>query len=128
MISIASIESAMKSTNNSVSVRVKMLALIGLSMWGVPALVQAQYNYTVNASNTTTITITGYSGVASTLNIPASIDGLTVTMIGANAFAEFEAGPWNLTSVTIPDTVTSVGEEAFLSCTKLTDVTIPGSV
>ena len=34
----------------------------------------------------------------------------------------------SLTSVTIPDSVTSIGNTAFLGCTSLTSITIPDSV
>ncbi|MBQ4142142.1 MAG: leucine-rich repeat domain-containing protein, partial [Thermoguttaceae bacterium] len=38
------------------------------------------------------------------------------------------AGCSSLTSVTIPDSVTSIGSSAFNSCKSLTSVTIPDSV
>ena len=46
----------------------------------------------------------------------------SVTTIGESAFGYCE----NLTSVTIPDSVTTIGEMAFVGCTKLISVTIPG--
>ena len=48
----------------------------------------------------------------------------SVTSIGNGAFL----GCRSLTSVTIPDSVTSIGEYAFYDCTSLTSVTIPDSV
>ena len=48
----------------------------------------------------------------------------SVTSIGDDAFNYCEF----LTSVTIPDSVTSIGEGAFEDCTSLTSVTIPDSV
>ena len=48
----------------------------------------------------------------------------SVTTIGNDAFAEC----YSLTSVTIPDSVTTIGICAFLSCSSLTSVTIPDSV
>ena len=50
--------------------------------------------------------------------------GNSVTSIGSSAFAYCTG----LTSVTIPNSVTSIGSSAFNGCTGLTSVTIPDSV
>ena len=48
----------------------------------------------------------------------------SVTSIGNYAFRQYR----NLTSVTIPNSVTSIGVEAFYNCEGLTSLTIPNSV
>ena len=48
----------------------------------------------------------------------------SVTSIGENAFAFCSC----LTSVTIPNSVTSIGKKAFYGCFGLTSVTIPNSI
>ena len=71
-----------------------------------------------------TITIEGYNGDATTVSIPDEIDGVTVTNIGAHAFACCD----RLTSIDIPSSITSIGDKAFGACTGLTSIDIPSSV
>ena len=104
---------------------VRLLSLLILSL---TASVQAQFNYT---NNNGTITITSYTGPGSPGNpgfggaviIPSTINGLRVKCIGDNAFALC-----SVTSVTIPDSVTSIGNDVFDLCQNLTSITIPDSV
>lgn len=69
-------------------------------------------------ANETGVTVTGYKGGASVLNIPETIDGATVTAIGNEAFRNNRS----IRVVNMPDTVTSIGGSAFFGCTNLRTV------
>ena len=71
-----------------------------------------------------TVTITGYQGSATNLEIPATINGYPVVAIGDRAFY----ANYSLTSVTIPEGVTTIGNRAFYDCYILASVTIPEGV
>ncbi len=61
-----------------------------------------------------------------TYYIPSSLKSVTVT--GGNILCAAFSGCSGLTSITIPDGVTSIGNSAFYNCNGLTSITIPDSV
>jgi len=108
-------------SNQTVSVSVNSTAAASGAYVALP---QTLLTYTTNAG---AITITGYIGSdigpGSALTIPASINGLPVTSIGADAF-DFCT---NLMSLTIPGSVTNVGDGAFENCSNLFFVYFQGN-
>ena len=66
-------------------------------------------------NNRTEAVITGYKGIDNDLVIPDSIDNAVVTSIGVKAFAESN----QFESITIPDSIGSIGEDAFWECNGL---------
>jgi hypothetical protein len=104
--------------------------LVVLLLLALPAVMQGQtytnnygiWNYTDNGDGTATIT--GYTGSIGTVTLPSTISNLTVTTIGDEAFIDCTS----LTNVTIPNSVTSIGDDAFCFCYSLTNVIIPDSV
>ena len=104
----------------------------------------SDYEYSITSDNNARIT--AYSGKATTLTVPSTLDGHTVTSIGIDAFN----GNKTITSITIPKTVTDGGLDAFANtniktaviengatvvadslfsnCDSLVNVTIPDSV
>jgi hypothetical protein len=102
-----------------------VLALLGLIVLAAPKAVQAQdsdYQWSTNADEAS-VTIVLYKGSGGNVVIPDTLAGLTVTSIGSRAFEQT-----NVTSVTIPQSVTSLGSYAFFACNILTNVSIPGSL
>ena len=63
--------------------------------------------------------LSGYTGAYGGVAIPSTYRGLPVTTICDGAFADCQ----NLTYISIPSSVTSIGNEAFRGCTSLTSVT-----
>ena len=75
-----------------------------------------QYYYGDSTSSTT----------STTYYIPSSLKSVTVT--GGNILYGAFRGCSGLTSITIPNSVTSIGGSAFYDCSGLTSITIPDSV
>jgi hypothetical protein len=101
----------------------------------------ADFEYDINEKGNG-IVIKKYKGLAIVVNIPATIEGFPVTEIrgiAADTYEYYETVYYDgvfqenkeITSVTIPDSVTSIGEGdsrtrgAFAGCTSLKSVTLP---
>lgn len=67
-----------------------------------------------------TITITAYSGTESIVIVPAHVNGVPVTAINASVFKS----KTNITSLTIPGSVTTIGKGLCAGCTSLTSLTL----
>ena len=72
-------------------------------------------------------TITGYSGAGGAVDIPAVMNEISVVRVGQYS-SIFGDGNSTVTSVTIPNGVTIIGEDAFFRCRSLASITIPEGV
>lgn len=79
----------------------------GITASAADTLTYGDFSY--NVSDDDTIIISKYYGNDTAVVIPSKIDGKSVTSIGLNAFFHC----WNLTSITIPSSVTSIGVSAL---------------
>ena len=80
------------------------------------------FDFDFTPDNTAVIVIR-YKGTAADVTIPSRYQGKPVTAIDHAAFHDSA-----VTSVTIPDSVTSIPDDAFSHCSQLTNISIPNSV
>ena len=102
---------------------------LDLTNWDWDTKTGATFTVTVAAATNkfffdeTTGTITGYDGIDTVVVIPSKINGIPVEAINNAAFPNSA-----VTSVTIPDSVTSIHDVSFFNCSQLTNISIPNSV
>ena len=90
-----------------------------VSIPGITNIIYASASTTNSSSfefDSSTGTITKYVGIDTAVTIPAKINGVQVKCIGPNAF--YSKG-LKVTSISIPNSVTSVGKNAFSYCESL---------
>ena len=92
---------------NALSMRLLqfLAALYLLSVIPAKAAQFGDFTYTATA---TEVSITGYTGAGGAVTIPSTIGGLQVTGFGTSFYYKT-----TLTSITIPDSVTRIENEAF---------------
>jgi len=76
----------------------------------------AQFTCTDNGDGT--VTLTGYTGGGGDVSIPHKIGGHRVSGIGAWAFNQNS----NIRSLTLPESITSIGDLAFENCSSLASI------
>jgi PKD repeat protein len=82
------------------------------------------YTYTVDEDGNATIT--NYTGAGGAITIPSTLDGHPTVTIGYSAFNNVNGH--SITSVIIPDSVTTIKNLAFYGCALLESVTIGRNV
>ena len=83
------------------------------ALLALPVKGHAQFTFTTNSD---AITITGYTGTNGAVSIPGATNGYPVTTIASLSGA--------FTNVSIPISVTNVGEACFTGCSNLTGITV----
>lgn len=103
-----------------------MVILLGATLVMVPEDVSAyqdgDYEYTLSLGFVQFATITEYLGAGGDITIPTTLNGHTVVAIANEAFNNGHG--YQVTSVVIPDSVTSLGAYAFANCEDIALVTI----
>ncbi|MES2630467.1 MAG: leucine-rich repeat domain-containing protein, partial [Patescibacteria group bacterium] len=107
---------------------IESITYAGITHTGASSVPEACFTFWMgsiiqyNRADMNTVKNGGSACLSSTVNIPSTIGGATVTTIGNQAFYGK-----SLTSVTIPNSVTTISSEAFKD-NSLTSLTIPSSV
>ena len=79
-------------------------------------LVVGDITYEKIANNS--LRVFSYAGNAAEVVIPESVENMTVTEIGDDAFN----GNTTLTSIDLPDTITVIGARSFKDCSNLSEM------
>ena len=103
----------------------RLFAVLVFLAFSVKANTSGDWQYSVLNGEAT---ITGYTGSGDAVTIPSSLNGFSVKKVGDGSTPVFGNPNTNVTSITVPDSVTSIGALAFASCTKLRFVFVPDGV
>ena len=113
--------------------------ILVMLLTAVPAMADntrrsGQYTYQIKGNGTITITKFQWGKDTDDIYIPNMIDGYTVTAIGDEAFKRdvmrrsgFQANNFETVSLTLPDSIKSIGQKAFWNAT-LSEINLPDNV
>ncbi|NLT15923.1 MAG: leucine-rich repeat domain-containing protein [Clostridiales bacterium] len=100
-------------------------AIVALSRTGGTT---GTWNYTLSDGKATNVYCTS-TNLSGSVSVPSALDGYPVVSIGGGTITTgvFHGSRTKVTSITIPNSVTTINDNAFYLC-KITSMTIPGSV
>lgn len=75
------------------------------------------------------IEVVYYTGTEEQIDIPETIEGKTVTALGNMTFFPWDEGEdYRITGISIPESVTSIGDSAFRNCCALENIVLPKNI
>ena len=105
-----------------------LLSAVFVSVSPVIAVTTGTYGNLRYSSDGVSVTITGLSGTATSIDFPAEIEGLPVRTIDSLGGSLFGGPKSKITTATIPEGVTTIGASAFRNCVLLQNITLPVSL
>lgn len=97
-----------------------LVLILGMTVVPISAADNTK-NFSYNVIDSDSVEIAGYDDSKTEVIIPESVNGKKVVGIGNEAFMENKT----ITSVVIPDTVTTIGDSAFFACQSLSSINMP---
>lgn len=104
----------------TLSILLILILTLSLCACGKSASPVEDFEYEFNDG---TVTITGYIGTDLQIVVPDTIEQRPVTVIGEKAFSGYD-----MTSIVIPEGVTTIEEDAFSQCSMLENIKFPDSL
>ena len=117
--------------NSSASASASDEEIKKIKYYGDPDIIPSDESYfTVNETGETITGLTDAGKTQTELVVPYEINGILITgLLSSNSRTSILSGAtYKITKVILPNSITSIGDNAFYECTSLTSINIPNSV